>query len=260
MEGELSDLLAEKFGVQNVGSLERVASVALGSFLLWRGIKKPSLWSITAAVAGTGLVLRGATGHCSVCEAMGIDTSDGMPVAAKSGKSISPSAPEIVSAQTIGKSAGELYELWRSPEGLRQIMAHFADVTPLEGPTVTHWKVKGSGPLPVEWDSELTVEQPGQELGWASKPGTMLPNEGSVYFSPAPADRGTEVRVRFRFEPPLGAAGMAISKALGFVPKAIASESLRRFKALAETGEIPTVAGNVSGRGVSDALGVSHAQ
>ncbi len=256
----MSDSFAEKFGVKNVGSLERWTSVALGSFLIWRGIKKPSILSVTAAAAGAGLLLRGTTGHCSMYQAVGVETVDGGPVAAKSGKSISPSAPEIKAAQTIGKPAGELYELWRSPEGLRQIMAHFADVTPIEGPKLTHWKVKASGPLSVEWDSELTIEQPGQELGWASKPGTMLPNEGSVYFSPAQADRGTEVRVRFRFEPPLGAAGMAVSKALGFVPKAIAAESLRRFKALAETGEIPTLAGNVSGRGISDAYGVSHAQ
>ena len=45
---------------------------------------------------------------------------------------------------------------------------------------------------------------------------------------------------------------MAVSKLLGFVPKTIAMQSLRRFKSLAETGEIPSLASNPSGRGESD--------
>ncbi len=242
-----ADVEVNKFG--NVGDLERWASVALGSFLVWRGLKKPSFVGLSGAVVGGGLLWRGTTGHCSLYQSLGVSTAE-----YKSGQEISDEAPQVEAAQTIGKGAEELYELWRSPEGLRQIMAHFADVTPLAGPKLTHWKVKSPAPLTVEWDSELTVEQPGQELGWSSKPGTSLPNEGSVYFRPALAGRGTEVRVRFRFEPPLGTPGLLVSKALGFVPKTIAEQSLRRFKSLAETGEIPSLASNPSGRGESDSF------
>lgn len=232
----------------NVGDLERVASVAVGGLLLLQGLRKRDALGLGAAVAGGGLIWRGVSGHCGLYQATGMNTRREI-----SGTEIREQAPEIKSAITIGKSAEELYDLWRAPESLARIMQHFADVQAVSGPELTHWRLK-SMPLgaSIEWDSRLTVQNRGVELGWASEPGTSLPNEGTVYFKPAPDGRGTEVNVRFRFEPPLATASIPLAKTFKAIPRTIAQASLRHLKNLAETGEIPTLEGNVSGRGTSD--------
>jgi uncharacterized membrane protein len=232
----------------NVGDLERLTSVAVGGVLLLQGLRKRNAMGWGAAIAGGGLIWRGVSGHCGLYQAMGTNTRRKV-----GGTDIRESSPEIKSAITIGKSAEELYDLWRAPESLRKIMKHFADVEAVSGPELTHWKLKYS-PLgtTVEWDSELTVQRRGEELSWATRPGTSLPNEGSVKFKAAPDGRGTEVSVRYRFEPPVPSASIPIVKAFSIVPKTIAEASLRHLKNLAETGEIPTLDGNVSARGTSD--------
>jgi hypothetical protein len=48
--------------------------------------------------------------------------------------------------------------------------------------------------------------------------------------------------------------GAQVAKKLDLIPKAITGQSLRRFKSLAETGEIPTLENNPSGRGASDSF------
>ena len=75
-----------------------------------------------------------------------------------------------------------------------------------------------------------------------------MPNEGSIRFRPAPGDWGTKVRLRFRFASPSGVLGEAASKLLNVVPSMLAGKALRRFKSLAETGEIPTTEHNPSAR------------
>ena len=40
--------------------------------------------------------------------------------------------------------------------------------------------------------------------------GASLPSEGEVQFRPAPGDRGTEVTLRIRFDPPGGALGLGL--------------------------------------------------
>jgi uncharacterized membrane protein len=56
------------------------------------------------------------------------------------------------------------------------------------------------------------------------------------------------VKLRFRFDPPGGVLGDAAIKRFGVVPGTLTSKALRRFKSLAETGEIPTTERNPSAR------------
>ena len=55
-----------------------------------------------------------------------------------------------------------------------------------------------------------------------------------------------------KMEPPLGSVGSALVKAVESVPRGIAGKALRRFKSLVETGEMPSLEHNPSGRGSSD--------
>jgi len=51
-----------------------------------------------------------------------------------------------------------------------------------------------------------------------------------------------------RFEPPGGAVGQALADRLDVVPRGFLGTALRRWKALVETGEIPTTGDNPSAR------------
>lgn len=147
--------------------------------------------------------------------------------------------PEVERSITIGKAADELYQLWRDPKTLPQVMAGFATVRASDDRM--HWRVEGPLGRAYEWDSETVDDRPGEGVGWRSLAGGALSNEGSVRFHPAPADRGTVVTLRVRFDPPGGALGDAAVRLLGTTPlDLVADGALLRFKSLAETGEIPT--------------------
>lgn len=154
-------------------------------------------------------------------------------------KSTHPGEPKVERSITIGKSADELYGRLRDPTTLPRIMARFATVKPT-GDGRMHWTVKGRLGRTYEWETE-PVNDAGRGFGWRALPGAGIPNEGSVRFSPAPADRGTVVTLRLSFDPPNGVLGEAATRLLGSRPLDLAVDgALRRFQSLAETGEIPT--------------------
>jgi hypothetical protein len=59
-----------------------------------------------------------------------------------------------------------------------------------------------------------------------------------VRFQDAPANRGTEVHVDLRYDPPGGKLGSLIAKLFGEEPEQQVKGDLRRFKQVMETGEI----------------------
>lgn len=219
----------------NVGDSERVASAIAGAALVTWSLRRRSMGRFIALGLGGALIYRGASGHCSVYQSLDRNTADVTPA-------------NILATITVGKPADELYRLWREPENLSRIMGHFADVKPVEGGRL-HWNVHGPRGSRMQWDAEITEDRAGECLCWASVAGASLPNEGEVRFRPAPQNRGTEVTLDLRFKPPGGPLGKAAIKALGPTPRLLASHALRRFKSLAETGEIATIGHNPSGRG-----------
>lgn len=218
-------------GKTNVGDIERVVSAAAGGTLVTWGLRRRTLGGIAVAAVGAELIRRGISGHCMVYEWLGRDTG---PV-------------RVRSAVTIGKPADELYRLWRQPDTLSRIMGQFAEVEAL-GEKRMHWRTPEVMGQALEWDAEITEEQPGELLCWRSTGDAPLKNEGEVRFGETPQARGTEVRLAMRFDPPGGTLGRAAIKALGPTPRLLASHALRRFKSLAETGEIATLYHNPSAR------------
>lgn len=61
----------------NIGTEERFASIAAGAVLLFTGLLRRSTTGALMTLGGGALLYRGATGHCSVYESLGIDTSCG---------------------------------------------------------------------------------------------------------------------------------------------------------------------------------------
>ena len=69
-------------------------------------------------------------------------------------------------------------------------------------------------------------------------PNSPVVNDGSVTFLKAPGDRGTEIHVQIRYEPPLGVAGLTLATLFRGVPEVKLENDLRRLKQILETGEV----------------------
>lgn len=149
---------------------------------------------------------------------------------------------------TINRPRHEVYECWRDLDNLPRVVPELERVA-LHGGGRSHWVVKGPAGATVEWDAEITADQPGTLLAWRSLDGATVPNQGEVRFADAPAGRGTELRVDVRFEPPAGAAGKAVAAWLGEDPETTVREALRRYKQVLETGEVVRSDGSPRGAG-----------
>ena len=129
-------------------------------------------------------------------------------------------------------------------------MTHLESVH-VTGEGRSHWVAKAPGGTTVEWDAEITDDQPNRRIAWRSVEGADVQNAGSVRFEPAPGGRGTVVNVELRYSPPGGAAGVAIATLLGREPGQQIQDDLRRFKQMMEIGEVVTTEGQPSGRRTS---------
>jgi uncharacterized membrane protein len=151
---------------------------------------------------------------------------------------------------TINKSAKALYESWRSAEMFPAIIPGLKSVTST-GPTTQHWVAAGPGGADIEWDAEIVEDRVGDRISWRSLPGAAVANSGTVRFEELPNDRGTVVRLKMDYDPPVGGLGAKLSKLFGKAPEQQATEFLRKFKQWIETGEIATTVGQPAGRKLS---------
>src|SRR5215207_178018 len=97
-------------GVVNVGQGERIASAAIGAFLLSSGINnllKSPINSIIKTALGGYLLYRGASGHCAVYEGMG-----------KTRGVSQTSNINIRTSLIVNKPKDEVYAFWRKLENL----------------------------------------------------------------------------------------------------------------------------------------------
>lgn len=235
---------------RNVGEYERYASAIGGGALALYGLSRGSLGGLALALLGGGLLYRGATGHCQMYDALGVNTAE-----EKGGASVSKSRGiRVEKSVTINRSPEELYKYWRNFENLPRFMNHLESVR-TTGERRSHWVAKAPAGTTVEWDAEIINEKENELIAWRSVEGADVDNAGSVRFQAIPAERGTEVKVQLRYDPPGGIVGAAIAKLFGEAPDQQIEDDLRRFKQLMETGEIATTKGQSSGRAASAKAG-----
>jgi uncharacterized membrane protein len=157
------------------------------------------------------------------------------------------SAIEVSAATTVNRPPAEVYRYWRDLEHLPAFMAHVRSVRTLDGGRRSHWVAEAPGRRTVEWDAEIVEDRPGELIRWRSVAGADVQNTGSVEFTPAPGERGTEVRVRLAYAQPGGRVGKAVAKALGEAPDQQVRDDLSRFKQVLETGQVVRSEGTPEG-------------
>jgi uncharacterized membrane protein len=143
----------------------------------------------------------------------------------------------VTQAITIKRPRNEVYGFWHNFENLPRFMAHLESVQVIDE-RHSHWKANAPAGTTVEWDAETVEDRLNELIAWRSLPDAAVPNSGSVRFKDAPGDRGTEVLVELRYQPPGGKLGALIAKLLGEEPEQQVRGDLRRFKQVMETGEI----------------------
>ncbi len=168
---------------------------------------------------------------------------------------------KVVRAVTILRPAAELYAFWRQVENLAQIIKHPCSIVRVSD-TESRWSASAPpGDRRIEWTSLVINDEPPRLIAWRSAEGAEIAHAGSVRFDPAPGDEGTEVTVAFEYNPPGGQLAALLAKFTDKEAGQQVAETLRRFKALMEAGEIPTIDGQPAGSPQNeDALGAADDQ
>jgi uncharacterized membrane protein len=202
--------------------------------------KRPGvLLSLPLGLEAGYMLYRGITGHCVIYQMMDINRVDN-----------GHEGIQVQHAVTVNKRREELFRIWRNFENLPRFMTHLqrVDVDKSSGGKRSHWVAKGPLGREIEWDSEVTGERENEYVAWRSLPGSLVESDGSVLFTDAPGGRGTIVSVSMQYHPPAGSLGAAFAKLFGEEPDKQVREDLRHFKQIMETGEIPSIEGQTSGK------------
>ena len=232
----------------NVGEIERVVSIFVGSLLLTKGVRRFSLSGAATAFAGWRMINRGVSGQCSLYKALNVSTRrpDEGIIGSKTFTHPLHQHIRVEKTVTINKPIDQVFSFWRNLENLPRFMDHLESVQVLDEKR-SHWKAKAPRGQSVEWDATIVEEQPNKKIAWKSTENSKVPNSGQVLFSEAPEGRGTEVKVLLAYDPPAGIFGALYSKLFGEDPAMQVQEDLRHAKQLLEAGEIPTTEGQPKG-------------
>jgi uncharacterized membrane protein len=135
-------------------------------------------------------------------------------------------------ALTIEQPRAAVEEFWRDPDNLSRVFDGFADVRST-APDRYEWTAPPDDADPARWESVLLTEQDGLQFVDAVDPERA---RIELEFADAPRGRGTEVHISATAPMPRQLTGAAIFAVL------------YRARALMQTGEVPTLDRNPSGR------------
>lgn len=139
---------------------------------------------------------------------------------------------------TIRADARKIYDFWRHPTRVPEVLGHIQQVEELSD-IRSRWVARGPGGT-VEWVAEIVEDRPGEVLAWRSVEGSDLRQAGRLELSEAAPGRGVEVFLEMGLEPPAGSITTAVAGLLEPLVERTIEEDLRRSKHLLEAGEVPT--------------------
>ena len=245
-------------GGVNVSGPERLASLLAGGALAAFGFRRHDWRGVSATLLGAELIRRGATGHCVVYGALGVDSAhrgDGdtarIPPRAPGeivGNAATVDARNAIKVErsiTIDRPRAELFAIWRDFERLPEFIPELESVA-RTGNGRSHWIARAPGGKRVEWDAEVINEIRGELVAWKTVGDPDIAHAGSVHFKDVVEGRSTEMRLVVDYEPPggkLGAMLAAFTRLFGEAPDAKVREALRGFKEAVETNAGASAAG-----------------
>ena len=144
---------------------------------------------------------------------------------------------------TIDRDLKEVYEYFRDFTLQPNFVKNFRTVEMI---SPRYYKWRGGKKEDKSGETKITAETPQEFLAW--KTSGDAEQIGAAIFESAPGGRGTMVSLVLQHEGTLGQLADLAAKRKGEDLKTEAYSTLRRLKALLETGEVPTIEGQPSGR------------
>jgi uncharacterized membrane protein len=145
---------------------------------------------------------------------------------------------KIERTMVISRPARDLYAFWIDLERLPHVLNHLKRVD--ANGEQSHWVARGPFEMDIEWDAEVLSDRENELIAWRSLPGGDIETAGSVHFRPLAQNRGTEVSVSLKYNPPGGKLGALVASWLGADLEEMVAEDLQRFKQLMESGTTTT--------------------
>ncbi len=221
----------------NVGDSERTFSLLGAGLAMYLALTRPAAAKLPLAAGGAYLLYRWLAGKDPVYELLNIQRSPG-----------NRDHLYVRRAITINRPRADVFAFWRNFENLPRFMQHLQEVRVSADGRLSHWITSAPLGQTVEWDAEVVEERPNELIAWRSLPGSGLENSGRVTFRDARGFKGTEVDLVLEYRPPLGSASIAMARLFGEQPWQQVCDDLKRFKQVMETGEVPTIFAQSSGR------------
>jgi len=246
----------------NVPPPERLLSTVSGGALAFSGLSRRGWSGALQTVVGGVLLYRGITGHSFVYQALHINRAQ-HPFPSINITSIPDREGfRVQRSLTIRRSPQDLYAFWRNAENTPLYIPLIESVHKIDERR-SHWIATSPIGQRMEWDVEITQDQPGRLIGWQVYNKASIGNGGNISFREAPRQRGTITTLEVDF---VGHKGLqntleipVIGKVTGLFLESWVLETLRCFKALMETGEVPTLTGQPTGRPVKQAFKLAPA-
>lgn len=205
---------------------------SLISSLFW---KRPGFW-IGSGMALCGLILRGRARLALVGTGGALLYLHGLR-----DRSVCSHGSVLLQC-----TPGEAYRFWRDFSNLPAFLRNVESVEML-GDRTYHWGLRGSLGERLDTSVEITADSECSVIEWRSLPGCMAKVAGRVQFRSEVAGRGTVVSATLLYPQETVSAAHRMMKMIDRKPTFLATQDLRRFKALIEAGEIPTTAGQPHG-------------
>jgi len=233
----------------NVGSSERMVSMGLGGLLVANGILRGRLPGLLITAIGGALIYRGVTGHCSVYQQLGVNTSE------MEGEPAVVNGVKLEESVTIHRPAQELYDVWTHWERLPDILPHIEHVKDL-GNGRTRWTARGPLGATLSWEAEVINQDPGRMIAWQSLTGGDVDTAGSVHFN-STGQNTTRMTVSMQYEPPGGRLTAVLAEFFGVGLDQRLRADMHRFKKTMESG---TQAGAPAAHAATDVSDMGSSQ
>jgi uncharacterized membrane protein len=215
----------------NVGTIERYVSGFAGGMFVLEGLFHGGARGLLTAAIGGGLLYRGWTGHCSMYQALEIDTADrrssNTSVPAKHGARIECSV-------SIDAPTERLYRHWRVLSNLPKLAPHLESVREID-PAHSRWIARTPLGGTVAWDAEIIEDRLGEIISWRSLPGSEVDSAGSIRFQSLGDLDQTLLTLSLKYNPPGGTVAAKVAEFLGMGVEEEVFEALHQFKREIET-------------------------
>lgn len=147
------------------------------------------------------------------------------------------------------KSVPEVFAILKNIENFPEFFEHLKKIE-MGADGLSQWHFHNSSDSPeTAFSVPMTLSMEGNNLlVWKAETKAGFDYTVAIELLPAPANRGTVVRVMVAYDNFAGELASKIEMLFGKDAKVMAKKSLYRLRAFCETGHVPTTVGQPSGR------------